>query len=151
MGAGLLINIDVPDLDRGVAFYAQAFGLAVTRRLGAEAVELGGWPVPLYLLQKPAGSIGAAAALRRYDRHWTPVHFDVAVDDIEPRSPARSPPARGPKPKSASTRGARSRSWPTRSATASASLSSSAAATTRSRRTGADRLAPHAARPLAPP
>ena len=83
MGADLLINIDVPDLDRGVAFYAQAFGLAVTRRLGAEAVELGGWPVPLYLLQKPSGSIGAAGAPRRYDRHWTPVHFDVAVDDID--------------------------------------------------------------------
>ncbi len=83
MGADLLINIDVPDLDRGVAFYAQAFGLAVTRRLGAEAVELGGWPVSLYLLQKASGSIGAAGALRRYDRHWTPVHFDVAVDDVD--------------------------------------------------------------------
>ncbi len=83
MGADLLINIDVPDLDRGVAFYAQAFGLAVTRRLGAEAVELGGWPVPLYLLQKPSGSIGAAGEPRRYDRHWTPVHFDVAVEDID--------------------------------------------------------------------
>ncbi len=83
MGADLLINIDVPDLDRGVAFYSQAFGLAVTRRLGAEAVELCGWPVPLYLLQKPSGSIGAADALRRYDRHWTPVHFDVVVEEIE--------------------------------------------------------------------
>jgi predicted enzyme related to lactoylglutathione lyase len=83
VGADLLINIDVPDLDRGVAFYAQAFGLAVTRRLGTEVVELGGWPVPLYLLQKPDGSIGAGDALRRYDRHWTPVHFDVVVADIE--------------------------------------------------------------------
>ena len=83
MGADLLINIDVPDLDRAVAFYSQAFGLAVTRRLGTEVVELGGWPVRLYLLQKPSGSIGAANTLRRYDRHWTPVHFDVAVDDVE--------------------------------------------------------------------
>lgn len=83
MGAGLLINIDVPDLDRGGAFYAQAFGLAVTRRLGMEVLELGGWPVPLYLLQKPGGSIGAGVGLRRYDRHWTPVHFDVVVEDIE--------------------------------------------------------------------
>ena len=83
MGADLLINIDVPDLDRGVAFYAQAFGLAVRHRLGPEVVEFSGWPVPLYLLQKRGGSIGAAGALRRYDRHWTPVHFDVAVDDVE--------------------------------------------------------------------
>ncbi len=79
----LLINIDVPDLDRGVAFYAQAFGLAVTRRLGAEVVELGGWPVRVYLLQKSSGSIGAGNAPRRYDRHWTPVHVDVVVENVE--------------------------------------------------------------------
>ncbi|RBP02105.1 putative enzyme related to lactoylglutathione lyase [Roseiarcus fermentans] len=79
----LLINIDVPSLDRGVAFYAGALGLTVTRRLGADVVELGGLPVRLYLLQNPAGSIGAADAPRRYDRHWTPVHFDVVVDDID--------------------------------------------------------------------
>ena len=83
MGMDLLINIDVPNLDQGVAFYEQAFGLTVTRRLGPEAVELSGLPVKLYLLQKPGGSIGAGADPRRYDRHWTPVHVDVVVDDIE--------------------------------------------------------------------
>ena len=51
----LLVNIDVPDLARAVAFYAQAFGLTVTRRFGAKAVELGGWPVSLYLLQPTRG------------------------------------------------------------------------------------------------
>ena len=79
----LLVNINVPDLARAIAFYREAFGLAVTRRLGAEAVELGGWPVRLYLLQKPEGSLAAADRLRRYDRHWTPVHLDVVVPDIE--------------------------------------------------------------------
>ncbi len=79
----LLINIDVPDLGEAVAFYTRALGLAVTRRLGAEAVELGGLPVRIYLLQKPSGSIGAARDPRHYDRHWTPVHIDVVVDDIE--------------------------------------------------------------------
>jgi predicted enzyme related to lactoylglutathione lyase len=78
----LLVNIDVPDLARGVAFYSRAFGLTVTRRLGAEVVELSGLPVRLYLLQKPEGSIGAGKDPRRYDRHWTPVHLDVVVDDI---------------------------------------------------------------------
>jgi lactoylglutathione lyase len=38
--------------------------------------------VRVYLLQKPEGSLGAGDGLRRYDRHWTPVHFDVVVDDI---------------------------------------------------------------------
>jgi len=79
----LLINIDVPNLDQGVAFYEQALGLTVTRRLGAEVVELSGLPVNVYLLQKPSGSIGAGADPRRYDRHWTPVHIDLIVDDIE--------------------------------------------------------------------
>ena len=88
----LLINIDVPNLDQAVAFYEQAFGLAVTRRLGAEAAELGGLPVRLYLLQKPTGSVGAGTDPRRYDRHWTPVHVDVVVDDIKPRFTAPSPP-----------------------------------------------------------
>jgi predicted enzyme related to lactoylglutathione lyase len=79
----LLVNIDVPDLDRAIAFYGAAFGLTLSRRLGVDAAELGGWPVRLYLLRKPAGSPGAAGALRHYDRHWTPVHLDVVVDDID--------------------------------------------------------------------
>ena len=79
----LLVNIDVPDLIRAIAFYREAFGLTVTRRLGAEAAELGGWPVRLYLLQKPEGSPAAADRLRSYERHWTPVHLDVVVQDIE--------------------------------------------------------------------
>lgn len=79
----LLINIDVPDLDRAVRFYTEAFGLAVTRRFGAGAAELSGWPARLYLLQQPEGSRGAGADLRRYERHWTPIHLDVVVDDVE--------------------------------------------------------------------
>src|SRR5690348_10234666 len=79
----LLINIDVPDLGRAIAFYRDAFGLTVTRRFGADVVELSGWPVGLYLLQKPAGSPGAAGALQHYDRHWTLVHLDVVVDDLD--------------------------------------------------------------------
>jgi predicted enzyme related to lactoylglutathione lyase len=79
----LLINIDVPNLAEGVAFYSRAFDLVVTRRLGSGAAELSGSPVRLYLLEKPEGSVGAACDPRRYARHWTPVHFDVVVDDLE--------------------------------------------------------------------
>jgi predicted enzyme related to lactoylglutathione lyase len=80
----LLVNIDVPDLDRATQFYTQALGLSVTRRFGDAAAELSGLPVKLYLLEKPAGSIGADDEPRRYRRHWTPVHLDVVVDDLEP-------------------------------------------------------------------
>jgi predicted enzyme related to lactoylglutathione lyase len=79
----LLVNIDVPDLNRAIAFYSDAFGLTVGRRLGPEVVELTGWPARLYLLEKPAGSVGAGGDLRRYERHWTAVHVDVVVDDLE--------------------------------------------------------------------
>jgi predicted enzyme related to lactoylglutathione lyase len=79
----LLVNIDVPNLAEAIAFYGAAFGLTVTRRIGPEAAELSGWLIRLYLLQKPAGSLGAGADVRRYERHWTPVHLDVVVDDVE--------------------------------------------------------------------
>lgn len=79
----LLVNIDVPDLAAAERFYVAAFGLTPTRRFGAEVVELSGWPARLHLLQKAEGSVGADAELRRYTRHWSPVHLDVVVDDIE--------------------------------------------------------------------
>jgi predicted enzyme related to lactoylglutathione lyase len=79
----LLVNIDVPDLAGAIDFYSRVFGLTVTRRFGRTGAELTGWPVRLYLLQKADGSAGAAASPRRYDRHWTPVHLDVVVDDID--------------------------------------------------------------------
>jgi predicted enzyme related to lactoylglutathione lyase len=78
----LLVNIDVPDLGRAVAFYTEAFGLTVSRWFGVEGAELSGWPVRLYLLQKPDGSVGAGESPRRYERHWTPVHLDIVVDDL---------------------------------------------------------------------
>src|SRR4051812_48236369 len=82
MAEGLLVNIDVPDLARAVAFYTQAFGLTVTRRFGTDGAELSGWPARVYLLEKPEGSFGAGDSPRRYGRHWTPVHLDVVVDDL---------------------------------------------------------------------
>ncbi len=39
--------------------------------------------VRLYLLQMVEGSAGAYESLHRYDRHWTPVHLDVVVDNLE--------------------------------------------------------------------
>jgi predicted enzyme related to lactoylglutathione lyase len=79
----LLVNIDVPDLVRAIAFYSEAFGLIVSRRFGTQGAELSGWPVRLYLLQKAEGSAGAGESLRRYDRHWTPVHLDIVVEDLD--------------------------------------------------------------------
>lgn len=81
----LLVNIDVDDLDKAVRFYTEALLLRVGRRFGEGAVELLGAEVPIYLLVKPAGALpfAGASVARDYGRHWTPVHLDVAVPDIE--------------------------------------------------------------------
>jgi len=78
-----LLNIDVPDIATAEAFYTAAFGLRAGRRFGNDALELLGADVPLYLLNKAAGTIGAGVAARDYLRHWTPVHVDVVVDDLD--------------------------------------------------------------------
>ena len=82
--AGLLVNIDVPDLAAGETFYTAALGLTVGRRLGEGAVELLGAGAPIYLLEKAGGSrIGPGGGdVRRYERHWTPVHLDIVVSDM---------------------------------------------------------------------
>jgi predicted enzyme related to lactoylglutathione lyase len=79
----LLLNIDVPDVETGVRFYTAAFGLKVGRRFGTDFVELLGWPTPVYLLTKKAGTVGAGGDLRRVSRHWTPVHPDIVVSDVD--------------------------------------------------------------------
>jgi predicted enzyme related to lactoylglutathione lyase len=79
----LLVNIDVPDVAKAEAFYTAAFGLTPARRFGPDTVELLGFEAPLYLLRKQAGSVGAGMSARDYTRHWTPVHCDVVVDDLD--------------------------------------------------------------------
>ena len=79
----LLLNIDVPDLAAAEAFYVAAFGLVPARRLGNDVLELIGAQVRIYLLRKPAGSVGATGSARGYSRHWTPLHCDIVVDDLE--------------------------------------------------------------------
>jgi catechol 2,3-dioxygenase-like lactoylglutathione lyase family enzyme len=83
--AKVLVNIDVDDLDKGVRFYTEGLGLRVGRRFGTGTVELLGAEAPIYLLLKEAGTLPFAGTtrLRDYERHWTPVHLDFVVDDLE--------------------------------------------------------------------
>lgn len=79
------VNIDVDDLDKGIDFYTQALGLRLGRRLGTKWAELLGASCPIDLLGKPAGtppSPGSSQG-RDYRRHWTPVHLDFVVDDLD--------------------------------------------------------------------
>jgi uncharacterized protein (DUF952 family)/catechol 2,3-dioxygenase-like lactoylglutathione lyase family enzyme len=81
----VLANIDVDDLERATDFYCRALGLRVGRRLGEDAVELLGGPVAIYLLRKPRGSLATETAAQRrdYARHWTPVHLDFVVPEMD--------------------------------------------------------------------
>lgn len=81
----LIVNIDVDDLDKAIAFYTAGLGLTPSRRLfGGTVAELSGASSPIQLLLKESGSAALPnkSAARNYQRHWTPVHLDVVVDDI---------------------------------------------------------------------
>ena len=80
----LLVNIDVEELEPATRFYCAALGLQVGRRFEGW-IELVGADAPIYLLPKPAGTAASARSSekRHYGRHWTPVHLDFVVEDLE--------------------------------------------------------------------
>jgi predicted enzyme related to lactoylglutathione lyase len=85
MITGSLINIDVPDIKKAEAFYCGVFDLKIVRRLDPTAVELSGLGVPCFLLQKTAGTeaFRGDSCKRNYSRHWTPIHLDITVTNIQ--------------------------------------------------------------------
>ncbi len=80
-----LVNLDVDDLDKAISFYSSVFALTVGRRFGSFGVEMLGGPTPIHLLLKASGTPAAATTSQRrsYERHWTPIHLDIIVPDIE--------------------------------------------------------------------
>ena len=85
MPAELLVNIDVPDLARAEAFYCAAFDLRVHRRFGNDGAELLGSTCAIFLLVKSEGSVPSPRTTqqRSYQRHWSPVHLDFVVPDVD--------------------------------------------------------------------
>jgi predicted enzyme related to lactoylglutathione lyase len=81
-----LVNIDVDDLEKAIRFYSSVFGLEVGRRFGTFGVEMLGSSARIYLLVKASDTPASHAASQRrsYERHWTPIHLDFVVEDIEP-------------------------------------------------------------------
>jgi predicted enzyme related to lactoylglutathione lyase len=78
------ICIDVPDLARGIRFYADAFGFSKLSEPypGVAVLEVG--DTTITLLEKPEHSKPSPNTrdVRHYDRHWTPVHLDFHVDNL---------------------------------------------------------------------
>lgn len=81
----VIVNIDVPQLIPAITFYSNALGLHLARILDDDVAELTGASAVIYLLQKPTGSspTHTSAIKRHYSRHWTPVHMDFVVEDLD--------------------------------------------------------------------
>jgi predicted enzyme related to lactoylglutathione lyase len=81
----VIVNIDVPELEPAIRFYTAALGLTHTRTLDDDVAELVGAGTVIYLLCKAQGTPAVASPpiARDFSRHWTPVHFDLVVDDVD--------------------------------------------------------------------
>lgn len=81
----IIVNIDVPELEAAIRFYTAALGLTHTRTLDDDVAELSGAAATIYLLKKSGGTpaVHTPPVARDYSRHWTPVHFDLVVDDVD--------------------------------------------------------------------
>lgn len=79
------VNIDVDDLEKAVRFYSDAFGWYIGRRFDGFGIEMLGNSPPVYLLVKEAGTSASdtTSQVRSFERHWTPIHLDFVVEDIE--------------------------------------------------------------------
>jgi len=79
------VSIDVPKLEEGLRFYRDALGLTEIARPIATYVVLACGDAEIGIMEKPAGTKPAKGSddVRRYERHWTPVHIDFHVDDFE--------------------------------------------------------------------
>ena len=84
MSASILVNIDVPALAPAIEFYESAVGAKVVRLLDDDVAELTYGSALLCLLSKPVGTATTPTGqVRERGRHWTPVHIDFVVDDID--------------------------------------------------------------------
>jgi predicted enzyme related to lactoylglutathione lyase len=78
------ISVDVPNLEDAIQFYAKAFGFSKSSAPVPGVVVLQAGNAEICLLEKHAGSRASNCTpeTRHYERHWTPVHLDIHVDDF---------------------------------------------------------------------
>ena len=83
----LSISIDVPDLKSATSFYVDALGCTKLRDQGKNMAVLTVDNTDIYLIEREGGSnplsATQSASRRSYERHWTPVHLDFGVLDVE--------------------------------------------------------------------
>jgi predicted enzyme related to lactoylglutathione lyase len=79
------ICVDVPDLARGIRFYEDAFGFSKVSEPYRGVAVLAAGSARHTLLEKRDRTRASPNTqdVRRYERHWTPVHLDFHVDDLK--------------------------------------------------------------------
>ncbi len=74
------VCIDVDDVRRAVRFYGEGLGLTVVKE-EPDWAQLSLGEQTFWLMKIAAGPQGPVS--RDYQRHWTPVHLDFHVDNID--------------------------------------------------------------------
>jgi predicted enzyme related to lactoylglutathione lyase len=78
------VSIDVPSLDDGVRFYGTVFAFAETARPFPTMAILDANNVTVCMHEKAVGTKSSSHGTERhYERHWTPVHLDLHVADLD--------------------------------------------------------------------
>ena len=79
------ISIDVPSITEGIRFYTSAFGFSKSSQPMPGVVVLRSGNAEICLLEKRAGSKPSTHTedTRRYERHWTPVHLGIHVENLK--------------------------------------------------------------------
>ncbi|MET0988413.1 MAG: VOC family protein, partial [Steroidobacteraceae bacterium] len=79
------VSIDVPNLADGVRFYSEALGFSKSSEPVPGVAVLRAGAAEICLLEKAPGSSPSSQTkeTRHYERHWTPVHMDLHVDNLK--------------------------------------------------------------------
>jgi predicted enzyme related to lactoylglutathione lyase len=79
------LSIDVPDLEQGLRFYGDTFGFVETTRPFSTMAILDAGNLTVCMHEKSPGTKSSQVGtdVRRYERHWTPVHLDLHVTDLD--------------------------------------------------------------------
>lgn len=78
------ISIDIAEMQEAIQFYSKALACKIDRDDPAISV-LSAENVTIYLLLKSSDSnpLLSGSARRNFARHWTPVHLDFSVVDLQ--------------------------------------------------------------------
>lgn len=85
--AKISICIDVSDLQVATSFYCGVLGCSVTKTQESHnTLSVDGVTLHLSLKEPGTDPTGEGLCTRTYKRHWTPVHLDFDVADVDESS-----------------------------------------------------------------